>query len=291
MFIEVAREMDAAGKLKRPNSWVARVQERRRTMRRRTDFDNIPIKPQRVFHEINEIFPKNTRFVTAIGLYQIASAQFQRVYLPRHYLICGQAGPLGWEVPALIGAKLADPETEVWAWSRLLVPVPDRGTGGGPPVQGAVRHHLFNNAYLGLIRMASKPYDMDFQIQLSFDNINSPENEGYGVDFVKVTEGFGCRATRVKSGEAARGHRMGPRGIEEDVGAGGGRGDHRAQDRHRHGPGARPDQGIRGGHRPADRDGPVSADCSTKRRRDLRSLADGRPKRPSAFLPNDVFLH
>jgi tartronate-semialdehyde synthase len=199
MFIDVAREMDAAGKLKRPNHWVARVQERRRTMRRRTDFDNTPIKPQRVFHEINEIFPRSTRFVTAIGLYQIASAQFQRVYEPRKYLICGQAGPLGWEVPATIGAKLADPETEAvtvvgdYSFQFLIEELAVAAQFKVPFVI-----ILFNNAYLGLIRMASKPYDMDFQIQLSFDNINSPENEGYGVDFVKVAEGFGCRATRVK---------------------------------------------------------------------------------------------
>ncbi len=200
MFIEEAREMDAAGKIRRPNEWVARVQERRRTMRRRTDFDNTPIKPQRVFHEINEIFPRDTRFVTAIGLYQIASAQFQKVYEPRKYLICGQAGPLGWEVPAAIGAKTAEPDVETvavvgdYSFQFLIEELAVAAQFKVPLVI-----ILFNNAYLGLIRMASKAYDeMDFQIQLSFDNINSPDNEGYGVDFVKVAEGFGCRARRVK---------------------------------------------------------------------------------------------
>jgi tartronate-semialdehyde synthase len=32
---------------------------------------------------------------------------------------------------------------------------------------------------------------------LSFDNINSPDLEGYGVDHVKVAEGLGCKALRV----------------------------------------------------------------------------------------------
>ncbi len=206
MFIEEAREMDAAGKIRRPNEWVARIQERRRTMRRRTDFDNTPIKPQRVFHEINEIFPRDTRFVTAIGLYQIASAQFQKVYEPRKYLICGQAGPLGWEVPAAIGAKMAEPDVETvavvgdYSFQFLIEELAVAAQFKVPLVI-----ILFNNAYLGLIRMASKAYDeMDYQIQLSFDNINSPDNEGYGVDFVKVAEGFGCRARRVKEpGEIA----------------------------------------------------------------------------------------
>ena len=63
--------------------------------------------------ELNEYFDEDTVFVTAIGLYQIWSGQFQRTYKPRHYLCCGQAGPLGWEVPACIGAKLAAPEKQV----------------------------------------------------------------------------------------------------------------------------------------------------------------------------------
>ena len=198
MLLEVAREMDGRGLIKRPNEWVARVQERRRVMRRRTDFDDTPIKPQRVFHEINDIFPRDTRFVTAIGLYQIASAQFQKVYLPRHYLICGQAGPLGWEVPTCIGAKLADPETEVvgvvgdYSFQFLIEELAVAAQFKLPFVIV-----LFNNAYLGLIRQAERGYDMNFQVQLGFDNINSPDSPASGVDFVKVTEGFGCRARRV----------------------------------------------------------------------------------------------
>ena len=38
---------------------------------------------------------------------------------------------------------------------------------------------------------------MDYCVQLSFDNINSPETGGYGVDHVKVAEGLGCKALRV----------------------------------------------------------------------------------------------
>jgi tartronate-semialdehyde synthase len=39
---------------------------------------------------------------------------------------------------------------------------------------------------------------MDYCVQLSFDNINAPETDGYGVDHVKVAEGLGCKAIRVK---------------------------------------------------------------------------------------------
>jgi tartronate-semialdehyde synthase len=38
---------------------------------------------------------------------------------------------------------------------------------------------------------------MDYCVQLSFDNVNAPEVNGYGVDHVKVAEGLGCKAIRV----------------------------------------------------------------------------------------------
>jgi tartronate-semialdehyde synthase len=42
---------------------------------------------------------------------------------------------------------------------------------------------------------------MDYCVQLSFDNINAPELNGYGVDHVKVAEGLGCKAIRVTDPE------------------------------------------------------------------------------------------
>jgi tartronate-semialdehyde synthase len=55
-----------------------------------------------------------------------------------------------------------------------------------------------NNSYLGLIRQAQRAFDIDYCVQLSFDNVNSPEIGGYGVDHVKVAEGMGCKALRVR---------------------------------------------------------------------------------------------
>ena len=55
----------------------------------------------------------------------------------------------------------------------------------------AVVASLTQNAYLGLIRQAQRGFDMDYCVQLAFDNINAPETEGYGVDHVSVVEGVG----------------------------------------------------------------------------------------------------
>jgi tartronate-semialdehyde synthase len=58
-------------------------------------------------------------------------------------------------------------------------------------------HVVVNNSYLGLIRQAQRGFDMDYQVQLSFENVNAPEIGVYGVDHVTVAEGLGCKAIRV----------------------------------------------------------------------------------------------
>ncbi|MFZ1446070.1 MAG: thiamine pyrophosphate-dependent enzyme, partial [Candidatus Dechloromonas phosphoritropha] len=60
---------------------------------------------------------------------------------------------------------------------------------------------VVNNAYLGLIRQSQRGFDMDFCVQLAFENINAPETEGYGVDHIAVVEGLGCKAIRVRQPE------------------------------------------------------------------------------------------
>jgi len=197
-FVEVAKERKASGKIPNRTAWVDEVQERAYTMHRETNFDNIPIKPQRVFQEINAAFDDDTQFITAIGLYQIASGQFQRINKPRNYIVCGQAGPLGWEISACIGAKLANPDKEVvgvvgdYSFQFLLEELAVAAQYQIPFVMV-----LINNAYLGLIRQAERGYKMDYEVQLSFHNINAPEIGDYGVDHVKAVEALGGIATRV----------------------------------------------------------------------------------------------
>ncbi|RCG24994.1 glyoxylate carboligase [Sphaerisporangium album] len=174
-----------------PGAWTRRVGELRDGLPRRDDFDDVPIKPPRVFREINEFFGRDTTFVTAIGLYQIWSGQFQKTYLPRRYLVCGQAGPLGWEVPAAIGVKCAHPEREVvavvgdYSFQFLMEEIAVAAQYRIPFVI-----IMINNEYLGLIRQAEIPYDMNYAVDLHY-------GEG-GIDHVKVMEAFGCPARKVE---------------------------------------------------------------------------------------------
>ena len=199
LFIEVAQEWKAAGKLKDRSAWVADCQERKRTLLRRTHFDNVPVKPQRVYEEMNKAFGRDTCYVSTIGLSQIAAAQFLHVYQPRHWINCGQAGPLGWTAPAALGVCAADPQRKVVAISgdydfQFMIEELAVGAQFNLPYL----HVVVNNSYLGLIRQSQRGFDMDYCVQLAFDNINAPELEGYGVDHVAVVEGLGCKAIRVR---------------------------------------------------------------------------------------------
>src|SRR5439155_24073428 len=97
--------------------WVAECTERKRTLLRKTNFENVPMKPQRVYQCMNNAFGKDTCYVTTIGLSQIAAAQFLHVYKPRHWINCGQAGPLGWTIPAALGVRVAHPTRRIVALS------------------------------------------------------------------------------------------------------------------------------------------------------------------------------
>ncbi|OYX89333.1 MAG: glyoxylate carboligase, partial [Azorhizobium sp. 32-67-21] len=200
LFIEIAREWREAGKLPDYSAWAAECLSRKQTMQRKSHFDNVPLKPQRVYEEMVEAFGRDVTYVTTIGLSQIAGAQFLKVYGPRNWINCGQAGPLGWTLPAALGVRAARPDAKIVALSgdydfQFLIEELAVGAQHKLPYL----HVVVNNSYLGLIRQAQRGFEMDFEVSLAFDNINSEEAGGYGVDHVAVAEGLGCKAIRVRT--------------------------------------------------------------------------------------------
>ena len=198
MFIIVAKDMKKAGKLKDRSAWAKECLDRKRTMLRKTDFDNVPMKPHRVYQEMNEAFGQDVCYVSTIGLSQIAGAQLLHVYKPNHWINAGQAGPLGWTLPAALGVVAADPKRKVVALSgdydfQFLI----EELAVGAQFKLPYIHVVVNNSYLGLIRQSQRGFQMDYCVQLSFENVNSPELGMYGVDHLKVAEGLGCKAIRV----------------------------------------------------------------------------------------------
>ncbi|CAI1755954.1 Glyoxylate carboligase [Serratia fonticola] len=198
MLVARARERADQGTLPDRSQWVETCLQRKQTLLRKTHFDNVPIKPQRVYEEMNRAFGRDACYVTTIGLSQIAAAQMLHVFKPRHWINAGQAGPLGWTLPSALGVCAADPQRKVIALSgdydfQFMI----EELAVGAQFKLPYIHVVVNNAYLGLIRQSQRGFDMDYCVQLSYENINNPEGGEYGVDHVKVVEGLGCKAIRV----------------------------------------------------------------------------------------------
>ena len=164
----------------------------REEMARKTDYDNVPIMPHRVFHEVNRAFNENTMFTTGCGIVQIWSGQLQKIDKPGKYLPSGGAGTLGFEIPAAFGAKVAHPE------NYAVTVLGDFGfTFMGEEIAVTTVFDkpiivvIVNNANLGLIRQNQKgAYGFEYAVGM-------PYNQDGTIDYIKVAEGFGCMGERV----------------------------------------------------------------------------------------------
>lgn len=174
-----------------PSERLTCIPDRRAELARKWDHDEVPIKPMRALKEVNQFFDDDAIYVTCIGLNQIWAAQFLEVMKPRHYIDCGGAGPLGWDLPAAIGVKVARPDKQV------VQIVGDYGIQFCLEQMAVACHYkiplvvvILNNGNLSLIRQAEKyQYDMRYEIDIWYD--------GQMVDFVKIAEGFGGWGERV----------------------------------------------------------------------------------------------
>ncbi|MFC4137982.1 MULTISPECIES: glyoxylate carboligase [unclassified Microbacterium] len=204
-LLEAAR--DRVAELPDYNGWAEECRDRKARLQRKTNFDNVPMKPHRVYQEMLSAFDRDTTFVTTIGLSQIAGAQLLHVYGPRKWINAGQAGPLGWTGPAALGVVRGKPGEQVVALSGdydFQFMIEELAVGAQHKLPYI--HVVVNNSYLGLIRQSQRGFEMDYEVSLAFDNVNTPQDSssiatGYGVDHVKVAEGLGCKALRVERPE------------------------------------------------------------------------------------------
>ena len=178
-----------------PSARVKEIPEHRAAMARKTSYDQTPIKPQRLYQEMNDYFGADTVYTTGCGLTQIWSGQFQMTSRPSTYLASGGAGTLGYDLPAAIGAKLARPE------STVVAVMGDGGFGFMMEEMAMACQYkvpiivvIVNNGYLSLIRQNQKyAYKYEYGVDLTYD--------GLGMDFVKIAEGFGGYGERVTKPE------------------------------------------------------------------------------------------
>lgn len=188
MLLEEASKLPAQA----PAGRVAALPALRAELRRKTDYDNMPIMPQRAFEEMNRAFGDDVIYTTGCGITQIWSGQLQEVNRPRRYLPSGGAGTLGYDIPAAFGAMVATggktKAVAVMGDFGFTFHVQELAVAAkfGMPLIVAI----INNAYLGLIRQNQKyAFGYEYAVEMA-------ENQGT-MDYVKVAEGFGCAGERV----------------------------------------------------------------------------------------------
>ena len=172
-----------------------KLPELKKQLARKTDYDDAPMMPHRVFQEVNEAFDDDTYFAEGCGITQIWSGQLQTVNKPYKYLPSGGAGTLGYEVPAIFGMKVAHPECDA------VTVVGDFGLtfmGEEIAVASAFKKPIIvvvvNNAYLGLIKQNQNGLGFEYAVEM-------PYNQDGTIDYVKLGEAYGCVAERVFSPE------------------------------------------------------------------------------------------
>jgi tartronate-semialdehyde synthase len=199
LFVAVARERAAQERLSDYGDWARQCAERKSAVHHPSDFNNIPIAPQRVYREMNGVFgDSNVRYVSTIGLSQIQAVQFIHVHGPRHWITAGQAGPLGWTASAALGVACADPQATVVGLSdsydfRSMI----EELAVGAQFKIPYIHVVVNNTRLAPAVQRQRGSDIDHCGQLASENANSPAVKEYSVDHVQVARGLGCKAFRV----------------------------------------------------------------------------------------------
>ncbi|TAK24199.1 MAG: glyoxylate carboligase [Chloroflexota bacterium] len=182
------------------------IPAQRKELARRLDFAGTPIKPQRLYKEINEFFGPDTIFTTCIGLNQIWANQFMEIEKPGHFMLAGGAGPLGWDMPAAIGVKVAKPHATVVNITgdygfQFCMQEWGMACQYGIPVVVVV----VNNGNMSLIRQGQKYGYGGLRFEVDIDFPHGAETENNFLDFTTFSEAFGGWGERVTDPDQIKG--------------------------------------------------------------------------------------
>mgnify|MGYP001077015595 CR=1 FL=1 len=169
-------------------AWVSQVQEWEKEHPSTAIRETESLLPQYVVRQIYEVTGGDAIIVTGVGQNQMWAAHYFQYNRPNTLISSGGLGPMGFELPAAMGAKVGCPGETVWCIA---------GDGGfqmtiqelATIVQEslAVKIAIINNRFLGMVR----------QWQQLFYERRYVATPLSGPDFVKVAEAYDIAAMRV----------------------------------------------------------------------------------------------
>ena len=173
------------------SAWLARIEDLRRhaTARSIQQFDDDGrLYAAHAIHDLWQATGGAALVVTDVGQHQMWEAQSYRHESARSLITSGGLGPMGFALPAAIGAKLARPDADVWAVvgdGGFQMTMAELGTLMQERVK--VNIAIINNGCLGMVR----------QLQEFFYGARYHATPLVNPDFVMLAGAYGIRGIRV----------------------------------------------------------------------------------------------
>ena len=172
-------------------AWTATLDEwRRRHPYRYEQPEDGPLRPQFVIERIGELADEGSVFCGGVGQHQMWASQYIKFSQPRTWVNSGGLGAMGFAVPAALGAKVAQPESEVWCIDGdgcFQMTCQELATMAVERIP--VKIAIINNGFLGMVRQWQNMF---------YDKRFSEVEFGFGVpDYVKLADAYGCIGLRV----------------------------------------------------------------------------------------------
>lgn len=170
------------------DNWLKELENHKKTYEVKTDYVEIPIKPQRAINEILDA-SEDSITISDAGTHTTWVTLLKKVLGPSSLIFSGGFGPMGYGLPAAIGASFANPQ------KRVVLVVGDGGFQMTMEELAVIAQEklpilicIINNCCLGIIKQwQDMHYSERFEVEL--------ENP----DFIELAKAYGIKAERVNA--------------------------------------------------------------------------------------------
>jgi acetolactate synthase-1/2/3 large subunit len=150
--------------------------------------DNNHLYAAHVINDLWRVTEGKALVVTDVGQHQMWTAQYYHFDHPDRWITSGGLGTMGFGLPAAIGAKIANPEAEVWVVAGdggFQMTMSELATVAQEGIK--INIAIINNGYLGMVRQWQEFF---YEKRYSSTPMKSP-------DFVKIADAMGLVGLRV----------------------------------------------------------------------------------------------
>ncbi|WP_268921344.1 acetolactate synthase large subunit, partial [Serinibacter arcticus] len=155
------------------------------------------LAPQHVISRLGEISGPEATYVAGVGQHQMWAAQFIKYERSQSWINSGGLGTMGYAIPAAMGAKVGEPDRNVWAidgdgcfqmTNQELATCAIEGIG--------IKVAVINNSSLGMVRQWQTLF---YEGRYSNTELNTGHSSRRIPDFVKLAEAYGCIGLRCEN--------------------------------------------------------------------------------------------